>query len=140
MRARTRARECVLKILYQNEIAKTMPAAGLEDFFQWNKEPEEVIEFSKRLVYGIQEHIQELDAHIKKFAEHWELARMAVIDKNILRIGCFEIMYLDDIPPKVSINEAIELGKKFGDVESAKFVNGILDRIYKEKEAAAGRP
>jgi len=140
MRSRTRARECVLKILYQSEIAKTAHEPSLNEYFQWNQEPEEVIAFAKRLITGIHEHLPELDGQIKKFAEHWDLSRMAVVDRNILRLGCFELLFSDDVPPKVSINEAIELGKKFGDVESAKFINGILDRIYKEKIAAAGLP
>ena len=74
-----------------------------------------------------------LDEIIKKYVENWEIGRLAIIDKNILRMGIFELLFLDDIPPKVSINEAIELAKKFGDVDSARFVNGVLDRIYKEE-------
>jgi len=133
MRARTHARECAIKILYQIEISKSVPETALEEYFQWNKEPEEVIAFTRMLISGICAHKDELDESIKKYAENWGISRMAIIDKNILRLGCFEIMHVDDIPPKVSINEAIELGKKFGDVESAKFVNGILDRVFKEK-------
>lgn len=141
MRARTHARECALKILYQIEVTKCTPeavSAAIDEYFQWNQEPEEVTAFTRLLVTGISTHVQQLDATIKKFAEHWELARMAIIDKNILRLGCFEILFVDDIPPKVSINEAIELGKKFGDIETAKFVNGILDRVFKENQASAG--
>ena len=132
MRARTRARECTLKILYQIEITKSTPEVALDDYFQWNEEPQDVKDFTQTLVTGISSQISALDETIRKFAEHWEIDRMAVIDKNILRLGCYELLFLKDIPPKVSINEAIELGKKFGDIETAKFVNGILDRVFKE--------
>ena len=68
---------------------------------------------------------------VKKHVKNWEIERMAVIDRNILRMSCYELMFLQDIPPKVSINEAIELAKRYGDVDSPRFVNGILDKIYK---------
>lgn len=137
MRTRTHARECVIKILYQLEIAHGTPESAADEYFQWNQEPEEVMSFARMLITGIWSYKSELDEIIKKFAENWEIDRMAIIDRNILRLGCYEIMHVGDIPPKVSINEAIELGKKFGDVESAKFVNGILDRVFKEKSKSA---
>ena len=72
-----------------------------------------------------------IDALIKKHVKNWEIKRMAVVDRNILRLGCFELLFSEDIPPKVAINEAIELAKRFGDIDSPRFVNGILDKIYK---------
>jgi len=72
-----------------------------------------------------------IDTLIKKHVKNWEIKRMAVVDRNILRMGCFELLFSEDIPPKVAINEAIELAKRFGDIDSPRFVNGILDKIYK---------
>ena len=92
---------------------------------------EEVIEFCRTIVDGVISQITGLDTVIKKYARNWQIDRMAVIDRNILRITIFELLYLEGIPPKVSINEAIELAKRFGDIDSPRFVNGILDKVYK---------
>ncbi|MFT5170203.1 MAG: transcription antitermination factor NusB, partial [Candidatus Omnitrophota bacterium] len=81
----------------------------------------------------VEKNKKEIDDIIRKYAANWQLERMAVIDRNILRLGTFEIMFADEIPPKVTINEAVELAKKYGDSESGKFVNGILDKIHKEE-------
>lgn len=132
MRKRTLARECALKILYQQEITRSSLALTLERF--WEYEPSdsfEVKDFSGRLVKGVNDHLDDIDQMISKYATNWQLKRMAVIDRNILRLGVFELFYAGDIPPKVTINEAIELAKKYGDAESSKFVNGILDKIHK---------
>ena len=132
MRKRTLARECALKILYQKEMTRSPLNLTLERF--WEYEPMdsfEVKEFSNRLVKGIDEHLEDIDQIISKYATNWQLKRMAVIDRNVLRLGVFELFYAGDIPPKVTINEAIELAKKYGDMESSKFVNGILDKIHK---------
>ena len=75
--------------------------------------------------------IQAIDQKITHYATNWQMNRMAIIDRNVLRLGVYELLYTEDIPPKVSINEAVELAKKFGDIESSKFVNGILDKIHK---------
>lgn len=92
---------------------------------------EEVINFASVLLKGIVEKLSVLDSIIKKYARNWEISRMAIIDRNILRMAIFEIISLEDIPPKVSINEAIELAKRFGDKNSSRFVNGIVDKVYK---------
>ncbi|MEK7364961.1 MAG: transcription antitermination factor NusB, partial [candidate division NC10 bacterium] len=77
-------------------------------------------------------HRQKIDELITQYALHWDLERMAVVDRNILRAGIFELLWTTDVPPKVAINEAIEVAKKFGTQESSRFINGILDRIHKE--------
>jgi len=84
-------------------------------------------------VRGTREDLDKIDAAITKYAENCELKRIAVIDKNVLRLGIFQLIYMAGIPPKVAINESIELAKKYGDIDSGKFVNGILDRINKER-------
>ena len=85
-----------------------------------------------RLVLGVLEHRQEIDRLIEKYSENWRLDRMDVIDRSILRMAVFELLYCDEIPPKVTLNEAIELGKRYGSEDSGSFINGILDRIQNE--------
>jgi N utilization substance protein B len=89
-------------------------------------------DFLKRLVLGVLEHFLELDRLIEQYSEHWRLDRIDMIDRNILRIALFELLYCEEIPPKVTINEAIDLGKRFGSDDSGSFINGILDRIQNE--------
>lgn len=135
MRRRTKARECALKVLYQIEMTKDNYDDSLKAF--WEREPQTedaVKKFANQLVEGVRTNIKEIDDTISKYATNWQINRMAVIDRNILRIATFEILYLDDIPPKVSINEAVDIAKKFGDIDSGKFVNGVLDKISKMKE------
>ena len=85
--------------------------------------------FARGLVDGTCEHMKEIDERIREAAENWDMSRMAALDRNILRMAVYELAHCDDIPPKVAINEAIELAKQFGAEESGQFVNGILDRI-----------
>ncbi len=132
MRKRTQARDMALKILYQTDMTGKSVATTVEEFF--NNEPvadEDILSFSKRLVFGVGENKAAIDAKIAQYAANWELKRMAVIDRNILRLGVFELQYAADVPPKVTINEAVELAKRYGDLDSSKFVNGVLDKIHK---------
>jgi len=92
------------------------------------------------LIRGTLEHRDEADELIKKHAQNWELHRMAAVDRNILRLAIYEMLYRDDIPPVVSINEAIELAKAYGGADSGRFVNGILDRIRKDLDRPAREP
>lgn len=132
MRKRTQSREYALKILYQAELTRREIHLAAEKFWsEFESIDEHVRSFSDRLTMGIEESLQQIDDKISKHATNWQLKRMAVIDRNVLRIGVFELIYADDIPPKVTINEAVELAKKYGDIESSKFVNGILDKIHK---------
>jgi transcription antitermination factor NusB len=131
MRKRTKAREAALKILYQMEIAHSDVRQACSDYWAENADEGQVKDFAEQLVQGTKEHLAQIDALISKHAKNWQLKRMAVIDRNILRYATFELLFLKDIPPKVSINEAVDLAKKYGDAESGKFVNGILDQILK---------
>ncbi len=90
---------------------------------------EEAKDFCERLVRGVVEHSDEINRLIEKYAEHWKISRMNQIDRNVLRIAVFELLYCTDIPPKVTMNEAIDIGKKFGSEESGAFINGVLDGI-----------
>jgi transcription antitermination factor NusB len=138
MRKRTLARECALKILYAVEMTKDAPDECIERFWEGQDKAEgDVRSFANALVRGVCKHIERIDRLLSEHATNWELKRMAVIDKNILRFGAYELVFMDEIPPKVSINEAIEIAKKYGDKDSGKFVNGILDKISKiSKEGA----
>ena len=133
MRKRTKARELALKFLYQIDITKEELAVAVDQFWQEQSASTQIKEFAQQLIQGTLKHLSKIDNTVTTYAENWQLKRMAVIDRNILRLSTFELLFLEDIPPKVTINEAVELAKRYGDVESGKFVNGILDKINKEE-------
>ena len=138
MRKRTQAREYALQILYQIDVRKDPEDKILVDFWKNIETEPEVSDFAAKIVIGTIRNKKKSDEMITKYASNWKLSRMAVIDRNVLRMAAYELLFCEDIPPKVSINEAVDLAKKFGDTESGKFVNGILDKINKE-EAAGGK-
>jgi len=129
---RTKSREFALQALYQLNITKQDVAALLVQFQEHFLPGGEADEFLRRLVLGVLEHCEELDRLIERYSENWRLDRIDVIDRNILRMALFELLYCEDIPPKVTINEAIDLGKRYGSEDSGSFINGILDRIQNE--------
>ena len=147
MRKRTRSREFALQVLYEMDIAHCEINEALEDFWEdrsdlalsndekaaieLDKKDADVREYTDHLVKGTLEKLAQLDATIEKFAEHWNIKRMAYVDRNILRLAAYELLFVDDIPVKVAINEAVELAKRYGEADSSKFVNGILDKIAK---------
>ena len=104
----------------------------IDDFIGNADHDANVRDYATKLIVGIRRNREEVDGRISTVAENWDLYRMAVIDRNILRVACFEMLHLDDIPPKVAINEAIDLAKKYSTEESGSFVNGILDKIKQE--------
>jgi len=104
----------------------------LDEFWADKKENREIREFAEELVKGTLEKLEDIDALIEKLAENWILGRMAAVDRNILRLAAFEILYRRDIPSAVTINEALEIAKKYSSSESAPFLNGVLDRLAKE--------
>jgi N utilization substance protein B len=132
LRRRTLSRELVLKFLYQVDITKDDWQQLIADFWQEKNTDEKVKQFANTLIEGTLSNLEAIDKVIAQRAENWQLSRMAVVDRNILRLACFELIFMSDIPSKVSINEAINLAKKYGDVESGKFVNGILDKVKKD--------
>jgi N utilization substance protein B len=129
--ARRRARELAVQFLYQMEVNPLEPQEAVESFHQGVSASKQVKEFAARIVAGVQQHREDIDRLIGKYSAHWRLERIDRVDKNILRMGVFELLYCDDIPPKVALNEAIDLGKQFGTEESGAFINGILDKISK---------
>ena len=135
MRRRTLGRECALKILYSVEVSKNGYEESSEKF--WNNYETDISAdikiFSQSLVLGVAGNMAKINEMLDKYADNWDLERMATIDRNILRIATYELLFTDEIPPKVAINEAIEIAKKYGDKDSGKFVNGILDKISKKE-------
>ena len=104
----------------------------MEHFWEFLPTKPRVREFAQPLIDGMNAHLAEIDERIRRYAENYEFRRIAAVDRNVLRLAIYEMLFRDDIPPVVSINEAIELAKKFGGAESGRFVNGILDRVRKE--------
>lgn len=129
MRKRTQARECALQILYQLDVIKLPVDQVLAAYWELHPAPEEVVAFAERLVCGTHDEITRIDQIIERYAENWQLHRMAVVDRNILRFAVFELLFMDEIPPKVTINEAVNIAKKYSQDEAGKFVNGVLDKI-----------
>jgi len=129
---RRRSREFALQVLYQLEITKQDALRTIAQFQEHFSEGVERDDFVERLVLGVSEHRKEIDRLIEQYSENWRLDRMNTIDRNILRMAVFELLYCEDIPPKVTLNEAIDLGKRYGTDESGSFINGILDRIQNE--------
>ena len=129
MGSRRRSREMAVQVLYQMDVTQGDIAEALTTFCEHFEAPESIRDFAVELVNGAHQHRAEIDGLISRFSEHWRLERMPTVDRNILRLAAFELLYRPDIPSKVSINEAVDLGKKFGSEDSGSFVNGILDRI-----------
>jgi len=126
------ARECALQLLFQYDFTCKRPERrDLEEFWSIRNEPDDIKAFSEEIFFGTIDNIEEIDRVISNFAENWRLDRMAAVDRNILRLATYELLYREDIPVKVAINEAIEIAKKYSSQESPSFVNGILDRIAK---------
>jgi N utilization substance protein B len=129
MTRRTRGREIALQVLYQLE---QNPGQGPDEISQFIlrrlREPK-LCAFASALVGGVLEHQPRIDSLISEVAENWRLDRMAAIDRNILRLGAYELLYCEEVPTKVAINEALELAKRYSTAQSSRFVNGILDRL-----------
>lgn len=128
---RSQAREAALKILYQLDVTHDSAEEGLAIFFRHHRVSVSSQPFVTSLVKGTREHLAGIDGLLAKYATNWALHRMAMVDRNILRLGTYELLFSDETPPKVVINEAVELGKRFGTADSGKFVNGVLDSIHK---------
>ena len=132
MGLRRTARECALQMLYEYDVGKNSEEEILHSFWQMNEHPEKVEEFANYLFEGTIQRLKEIDIAIQKHAKNWRLNRMAVVDRNILRLAVFEFLSGGQTPETVVINEALEIARKFSTQESALFVNGILDSIKNE--------
>lgn len=139
MGARREGREQALQILYGMELNPVTVPQALRHFREGVRGSEASQQFAEELVLGVAEHKAELDAAIEEKSTNWTVPRMAKIDLNILRLAVFELLFRPDIPANVTINEAIEIAKKFGTEDSPAFINGILDQFAGEK-AVPGQP
>jgi transcription antitermination factor NusB len=138
MKKRTRAREVALQYLYQHDLTHATSHEDLQEFVREQDEDNEVRRFARELVEGTLEVREALDREIQTVAQNWQIARMAAIDRNVLRMAAYEMLHSSDVPPKVAINEAIELGKRFSTQNSGAFINGILDRIKSRAQLGTG--
>jgi N utilization substance protein B len=133
MARRSRAREVALQVLFQDDLnPRVNPALG-DELIHRRLRTEPLVEFARDLVAGVRRNRAELDAAIERTAANWSLTRMAATDRNVLRLGAFEILFTQT-PPRVAVNEAVELAKRYGSAQSAQFVNGILDRLMHDAE------
>ena len=132
MGKRRSSRELALKFLYQFELNGGDLDEQIKLFLERNSSHEDVANFMKELVVSLIDKMEEIDEIIQKFSDHWILDRMTVIDRNILRMGACELLFNFSTPPKVVINEAIDIAKKYGNEDSPEFINGILDKVYNE--------
>ncbi|MGK0483390.1 MAG: transcription antitermination factor NusB [Planctomycetota bacterium] len=129
MKKRTRSRELALQFLYQVDLLGSEKMADLTEFLREEGGDPETARYARELIEGTHDSASEIDTEIQAVAQNWQIERMAVIDRNVLRIAAFELLHCDEIPPKVAINEGIELGKRFSTQNSGAFINGILDKI-----------
>lgn len=135
MGARRKARECALQMLFQFDLAR-QPVDELIQTY-WNELAEaadDVKEFANELVIGAIDHLVEIDERIRQRTEHWRIPRMAVVDRNLLRLAVYEFMFQPNTPKTVAINEALEIARRFSTHEATQFVNGILDAIKRDME------
>jgi N utilization substance protein B len=141
---RRRARELAAQFLYQHDLCGGEIDEALALFWQTQSGASNTArKFAEELIHGCIEHRSVIDKKIQEYTEHWELPRIAAVDRNILRLAIFEMLFRDDIPPVVSINEAVDIAKKYSTQGSGAFINGILDRLKADlprpARTAAGR-
>jgi N utilization substance protein B len=135
---RRKSREVALQFLYELDLHnETDPAGRAAEFWAGHPVDAATRTFAEALVGGVAQHRDEVDGIIGRYAEHWDLDRMAVVDRNILRLAVYELLWHAEVPAKVVINEAIEIAKKYGTRESSRFINGVLDRVHKELRPAS---
>ena len=135
---RREAREATLQFLFSHDLNDDTLPDQCADFWELRKARKKVQDFANELIAGIFEHREELDTTIDAASKNYTLDRLSAIDRNILRLATYEILYLEDIPVPVTINEAIEIAKRFGTAESPGFVNGVLDGIQRDHGKASG--
>ena len=135
MGKRREGREAAVQFLFQDDLNKADPAAlaaALDEFWKLRESARKTREFASELIRGVLEHQDAIDERICKVTDNYELRRIAPVDRNILRVAIYEMIYASEVPPVVCINEAIEIAKRFGSEDSGRFVNGILDRLKEE--------
>lgn len=131
MSSRRKGRELALQMLFQLDMVRTGVEEAIKTFWQTQEElpSEDTKDFCEEIVRGVAEHHDEIDGFVEATSSNWRLNRMPVVDRNVLRMAVYEMLYRNDIPTTVTINEAIDVGKRFGSEDSGAFINGILDKI-----------
>ncbi len=137
MKVRRRARIVVFQTLFEVDLVEHVPASSLQRRLKDVFLPRAGVNFAKRLLEGVLRYEKAFDAVIQRIAPEWPIDQIAVVDRNILRLAAFEILADDDVPPKVAINEAVELAKLFGGESSSRFVNGVLGTLFAKKDEFA---
>ena len=132
MGTRRKARELSLQVLFQVDVGGLSLDEAFGNFWRVGKSSEEIRDFTLRICRGVVENLEAVDAVISKYTRNWGIDRITNVDRNILRVAVYELLFCPDIPYKVSINEAIEVAKKYGTADSGKFINGVLDKVAKE--------
>ena len=135
---RRRSRELAMQALFYMDMRQKKPEEMISFFEKYFLSSKKVPFFFMNIVKGVDLHKEEIDSIIEQFSSNWKISRMSCVDRNIIRIAVYELLFCDDIPAKVSINEAIDIGKKFGDKDSGSFINAVLDSIrikFEKKEA-----
>ena len=132
MTRRSRGREVALQLLFQREHNPKMDRADIEQFSRERVREEPILQFCLLLYDGVVAQLTDIDARITAAAENWRLARMPTVDRNILRLGAFELLFMQDTPAAVAFDEAIELARRYGSADSSAFVNGVLDKLRRE--------
>ncbi len=141
MGARRKARECALQMLFQYDLSHQPIDELIKTYWgELAEAGEDVQEFANELTAGVIAHIAELDERIRLRAEHWRIPRMAIVDRNLLRLAVYEFVYQTTTPKTVAINEALEIARRFSTHEATQFVNGILDAIKRDMEAIPPPP
>ncbi len=142
MGVRRRGREYALQMLYAMDLTGYQPDQVFAGFYALQDLNRDAFYYARRLVDGVHSHLDEIDTALGRFAENWKIHRMAAVDRNLLRLGLYELIYVTEIPFPIVINEALEIVKEFGDQEGTQFLNGILDAARKEyrKDEIGSRP
>jgi N utilization substance protein B len=134
MTRRSRAREVALQLLFQHDMNPGVPRAVVERFVRERLRGDEQVPFAIGLYDGVVAHLDDIDARLSAAAENWRLVRMTVVDRNVLRLGAYELLHGDaDTPAAVALDEAIELARRYGSKDSPAFVNGVLDKVNKSR-------
>lgn len=137
MSPRRKSREFALQIMFQKEFHQGLSSSDLMDCYADSFDlEEESLHYGRKLIDGVLDQLSEIDRRIDSASQHWKTQRMAMVDRNLMRVAVFEMTLTDEpVPPSVAINEAIELAKKYGSTDSASFINGVLDQITKQKKS-----
>jgi N utilization substance protein B len=137
MTRRSRAREVALQLLFQRDLNKRIDRAALERFVHDRLRDDSLVQFALALYDGVIVHQADIDRRLSEAAENWRLVRMAAVDRNVLRLGAYELLHAPETPPNVALDEAITLARRYGSADSSAFVNGVLDRLRQPPSAPA---